>query len=708
MNALLRPQSKVWVLRVLKQLRNLFTGRWLTHLRRGSAEIAQRASKHPLRFAAAGTCAALGLFVLYLLASGGAAFRAPASLSGEPAAAFAQNTFERARKGAAAPVADATAVAVPDLSGSVTYTKFIALVKAHHVAAVVLPARGDTDQVIALHTKAGQFATTVMPNVQLSGPLVNLLVEHQVDVLTNVPPMLSGDDAAAVLRQLLPVALMIGVLLFVVSRAPGGVGTPGEWVTARDNTTRFADVQGVDEAKAELVEAVHHLLDPGAAGDLGAKPPRGVLLVGPPGTGKTMLARAVAGEAGAAFLRLSGSDFVEMWVGLGARRVRGIFKAARKRAPCVIFIDEIDSLGRKRGAGTSGGDRESDQTLNALLVELDGFARDDRILVLAATNRLDTLDDALVRPGRFDRHITVGLPDMKGRHAILDAHAKGFRVEEGTDLGVVARGTPGSSGADLANLVNEAAFAANRRGATAIAAVDLESARDRVLMGSERKGLVWRDEERVLTAWHEAGHALAAMLTPESDPVHKATILPRGGALGMVMRLPEHDRFALSRAKLEADLTVAVAGRIAEELKFGEDRISTGAEADIQAATDLAHAMVARWGMSKRLGFVRWTGADAAIEPPVRQEMKRLIDQAMTRARTLLATHRVALDRVAEALLERDTLDRTDLSRIVAEAPAPAITAGPSESLPAPRKRRARKPAAASHARGKPHEVPQL
>jgi len=698
----------MWVLRVFKQLRNVFAGRWIAHLRRGVAGMVQRLSKHPRRLVVAGSLAGLGLLALYGLASGGAAFRAPASLDGEAATAFARNVFERARKGAVAPVGKTTAVPVFDLPGSVTYTNFISLVKTDRVAAAVLPTRSDADPVVAFQTKAGQYATTVLPNPHVSGAVVNLLVDHQVDVLTNVPPMLSAEDAIAILRQLLPLVLILGVLLFVVSRAPGGVGTPGEWITARKNTTRFGDVQGVDEAKAELVEAVRHLLDPGAVGDLGAKPPRGVLLVGPPGTGKTMLARAVAGEAGAAFLRLSGSDFVEMWVGLGARRVRGIFKAARKRAPCVIFIDEIDSLGRKRGAGSGGGDRESDQTLNALLVELDGFARDDRILVLAATNRLDTLDDALVRPGRFDRHITVGLPDMKGRHAILDAHAKGFRVEAGTDLGAVARGTPGSSGADLANLVNEAAFAAHRRGATAIAAIDLESARDRVLMGSERKGLVWRDEERILTAWHEAGHALAAMLTPDSDPVHKATILPRGGALGMVMRLPEHDRFALSRAKLEADLTVAVAGRIAEELKFGEDRISTGAEADIQAASDLAHAMVARWGMSKRLGFVRWSGADGAIEPPVRQEMKRLIEQAMRRARSLLATHRVALDRVAEALLDRGTLDRTDLSRIVAGADPGEIAVQPSESLPATRQRRIRKPRQAAGKRSIPNVVPQL
>jgi len=387
-----------------------------------------------------------------------------------------------------------------------------------------------------------------------------------------------------------------------------------------------------------------------------------------------MLARAVAGEAGASFLRLSGSDFVEMWAGLGARRVRRVFAAARKRTPCVIFIDEIDSLGRKRGGGSSGAERENDQTLNALLVELDGFSRDDRVLVLAATNRVDTLDEALIRPGRFDRHVHVGLPDLQGRRAILGAHARRVKLDRAADLEATARGTPGFSGAELANIINEAAFAANRRGAKTIGSIDLETARDRVMMGSERKNFVLRDEERTLTAWHEAGHALVALLMPESDPVHKATIVPRGRALGMVVRMPEHDRFAASRAKLEADLAVAVGGRVAEELKFGVGHVTTGAEADIKAATDLAYKMVAKWGMSP-LGFMTWTGEDDRIEEPVRQEMKRLIDRALTRVRRLMARHRPALDSIAQTLLDKETLDRAELERLLASAPVAAETA---------------------------------
>jgi cell division protease FtsH len=667
---------------LLKHVRNFFARSVMPRLRRSFAEAEQSLRRRPKALALSILLAMLVPLALYAALSDGALYRAGAALRDQPAAAAAEATFARARNGDVDPYRSTAAVVETPIAGAITYTKFLGLVKADAIGAAVLPRHADGGEVIAFETKAGHYATTTLPNAALAAPVINLLVEHQVEILTNVPAMLSLADLDAAVRLIFPFVIVAGIVLYGIKRGPGGVGTPGEWILPDKNSARFADVQGVDEAKAELVEAVEHLLNPGAAGELGAKPPRGVLLVGQPGTGKTMLARAVAGEAGAAFLRLSGSDFVEMWVGLGARRVRAIFKAARKRAPCVIFIDEIDSLGRTRGASTSGADRESDQTLNALLVELDGFARDDRILVLGATNRVDTLDAALVRPGRFDRHIHVGLPDMNGRLAILQAHAKSFKLADGADLTVMARGTPGFTGADLANVVNEAAFAANRRGGKTIGAVDLEAARDRVLMGSERKHLCWRDEERILTAWHEAGHALVALLTPDSDPVHKVTILPRGGALGMVMRLPEHDRFAVSRAKLEADLAVAVGGRVAEELKFGGDRISTGAEADIQAATDLAHSMVARWGMSPRLGFLRWADAAGAIAEPVRREMKQEIDRAMARARVLIISHRGALDRIAEALLDRETLDRVELERIVAAAPMVAASAAHERAVP--------------------------
>ena len=580
----------------------------------------------------------------------------------------AQSAFERARQ-------DATTKAQePGARDEVSYTAFLDRVKAGDVTAAILPRQSEGSQQIAFQTRDGLYATTVLPSAGLAKTVADLLVEAHVEILTNVPAGLDSEEMGALVRSLLPTLLIGVIILFMTGRVPGVGSTPGEWIRAQKNETRFDDVQGVEEAKADLVEAVGQLLDPSAAGDLGAQVPRGILLVGPPGTGKTMLARAVAGEAGASFLRLSGSDFVEMWAGLGARRVRRVFAAARKRAPCVIFIDEVDSLGRKRGGGSSGAERENDQTLNALLVELDGFSRDDRVLVLAATNRVDTLDEALIRPGRFDRHVHVGLPDMQGRRAILRAHAKRVKLDRAADLEATARGTPGFSGAELANIINEAAFAANRRGAKAIGSIDLETARDRVMMGSERKNFVLRDEERVLTAWHEAGHALVALLMPESDPVHKATIVPRGRALGMVVRLPEHDRFAASRAKLEADLAVAVGGRIAEELKFGPGHVTTGAEADIRAATDLAYKMVAKWGMS-RLGFMTWSGEDDRIEEPVRQEMKREIDRALARVRRLMVRHRAALDSIAQALLDKETLDRTELERLLAAAPVAEETA---------------------------------
>jgi cell division protease FtsH len=665
------------VARLFKQVWNFLLWRVIPQLRRAGAVAGRAVRQRPKTVALSLATVVLGVLVLYQALS-------------ETPAASARAIFERARTGEADPYRAGAAAASVELAGAVTYTKFLSLVKADEVAAAILPRRADTRQLVAFETRSGQYATTTLPNSELAAPIANLLVEHQVELLTNVAPIFGMEDVSTAARQFLPLAVVIAILLFVVGRGPGGTGTPGEWILPEKNSTRFADVKGIDEAKAELVEAVEHLLNPGSAAEIGAKAPRGVILIGQPGTGKTLLARAVAGEAGAAFLRLSGSDFVEMWVGLGARRVRNIFKAARKRAPCVIFIDEIDSLGRKRGGGTSGADRESDQTLNALLVELDGFTRNDRILVLAATNRVDTIDAALLRPGRFDRHVHISLPDKNGRRAILEAHAKDFKLADGTDLELMARGTPGFTGADLANIVNEAAFAASRRGGKAICAADFETARDRVLMGSERKSLAWREDERIQTAWHEAGHALVAVLTPASDPVHKATILPRRGALGMVMRLPEHDRFMVSRAKLEADLAVAVAGRIAEGLIFGAEGISTGAEADISAATDLAHSMVARWGMSKRLGFVRWTNDEHAIAEPVRREMKQEIDRAMTRASGLITKHRLALEGIAEALLDKETLDRAELERIVAQAPVAESTSAAPSPAP-PRRERARR-----------------
>jgi cell division protease FtsH len=417
--------------------------------------------------------------------------------------------------------------------------------------------------------------------------------------------------------------------------------------------------------------------------------PKGLLLLGPPGTGKTLLARAVAGEAKVPFFSISGSEFVEMFVGLGARRVRSLFRAARKQAPCIIFIDEIDAVGRRRNGGGGGGHDEHDQTLNQLLVEIDGFDPSEGVVLIGATNRPDVLDPALLRPGRFDRQVNVGNPDLKGRIEILSVHMRKLKLDEAVQPIDIARGTPGFSGADLANLVNEAALIAARRAADCVDMAAFEAAKDKVLMGAERRSLTMSDEERRLTAYHEAGHALVALNEPDSDPLHKATIMPRGRSLGMVVRLPERDRVSATRAKLEADLAVAMGGRAAEELIFGAARVTTGAAADIEMATHIARNMVCKWGMSDRLGLVAYaeehaapTGYDKAAMTDstaalINGEVRAIVDRAHVRAKTVLAEQAPALDALAEALLERETLDAEEIWSIVAGAGGGA-EAGPS------------------------------
>ena len=398
------------------------------------------------------------------------------------------------------------------------------------------------------------------------------------------------------------------------SRGAMGFGkSRAKLLTEHQGRVTFEDVAGIDEAKTELEEVVEFLKDPGKFQRLGGKIPKGVLLVGPPGTGKTLLAKAIAGEANVPFFTISGSDFVEMFVGVGASRVRDMFEQGKKNAPCIIFIDEIDAVGRHRGAGLGGGNDEREQTLNQMLVEMDGFEANEGVILIAATNRPDVLDPALLRPGRFDRQVVVPNPDVMGREKILKVHMRKTPLAEGVEPRVIARGTPGFSGADLANLVNEAALLAARKGRRTVSMAEFEEAKDKVMLGSERRSMVMTDEEKRLTAYHEAGHAVVALHCPASDPIHKATIIPRGRALGMVMRLPEGDRISLAREKIHADLRVACGGRIAEELIFGDDKITTGASSDIRMVTDMARRMVTEWGMSEKLGFLAYSADEQEV-----------------------------------------------------------------------------------------------
>lgn len=453
-------------------------------------------------------------------------------------------------------------------------------------------------------------------------------------------------------------------------------------LTEKHGRVTFDDVAGIEEAKTDLQEVVEFLKDPQKFQRLGGKIPKGALLVGPPGTGKTLTARAVAGEAEVPFFTISGSDFVEMFVGVGASRVRDMFEQAKKNAPCIIFIDEIDAVGRHRGAGLGGGNDEREQTLNQLLVEMDGFEATEGVILIAATNRPDVLDPALLRPGRFDRQIVVPLPDVKGREKILKVHMKKVPLGSSVDASVLARGTPGFSGADLANLVNEAALLAARRDKRTVGMDEFEGAKDKIMMGAERKSMVMTEEEKKLTAYHEAGHAIVALHEEESDPIHKATIIPRGRALGLVMRLPEGDRISMSKAKLKADLSVAMGGRIAEEIIFGEEKVTTGASSDIQMATDTARRMVTEWGMSDKLGPLRYTDNQEEVflghsvaqsknmsddtAALVDSETKLIVESAYARAKEILTTHLDQLHTLAKALLEYELLTGDEIKDLLA------------------------------------------
>lgn len=517
--------------------------------------------------------------------------------------------------------------------------------------------------------------------------LIPRLTEKGVEVMAKP----QDSDSNPFLRYLInyaPILLMFGAWIFIMRQMQAGGGramgfgkSRAKMLTEKQGRVTFEDVAGIDEAKGELQEIVDFLRDPQKFTRLGGKIPKGVLLVGPPGTGKTLLARAIAGEANVPFFTISGSDFVEMFVGVGASRVRDMFEQGKKAAPCIIFIDEIDAVGRHRGAGLGGGNDEREQTLNQMLVEMDGFESNEGVILIAATNRPDVLDPALLRPGRFDRQVVVPNPDVMGREKILRVHMRKVPLASDVDPKVIARGTPGFSGADLANLVNEAALMAARLGKRTVAMLEFENAKDKVLMGAERRSLVMSEDEKRMTAFHEGGHALVAILTPGADPVHKATIIPRGRALGLVMSLPEGDRYSKSRAKCLGELTLAMGGRAAEEIIFGADNVSNGASGDIKMATDLARRMVSEWGMSDKLGMIAYgdNGQEVFLghsvtqnknvsEETVREiddEIKSLIDSAYSRARTLLIEHVEDLHRLANALLEYETLSGEEIRQVL-------------------------------------------
>ncbi|MEZ5688204.1 MAG: ATP-dependent zinc metalloprotease FtsH [Caenibius sp.] len=491
-----------------------------------------------------------------------------------------------------------------------------------------------------------------------------------------------------ILVQSLPFLLILGVAFFALRQMQkgGGSGAMGfgkskaKLLTERQGRVTFEDVAGIDEAREELEEIVEFLRDPHRFSKLGGQIPKGALLVGSPGTGKTLLARAIAGEAGVPFFTISGSDFVEMFVGVGASRVRDMFEQAKKNAPCIVFIDEIDAVGRHRGHGLGNSNDEREQTLNQLLVEMDGFEANEGIIIIAATNRPDVLDPALLRPGRFDRQVVVPVPDIEGREKILAVHMKKVPLAPDVNPRTIARGTPGFSGADLANLVNEAALLAARRNKRLVAMQEFEDAKDKVMMGAERRSMVMTDDEKKMTAYHEAGHALVSLNEAASDPIHKATIIPRGRALGMVMRLPERDNYSYHRDKMHANLAVSMGGRVAEEIIFGHDKVSSGASSDIQYATDLARNMVTKWGMSDKLGPLQYeasqegylgmgqtsrTMASDETNKLIDAEIRKLVEDAHTRATDVLKEQEDKLHLLAQSLLEYETLSGEEIRQLL-------------------------------------------
>jgi cell division protease FtsH len=572
---------------------------------------------------------------------------------------------------------------------TLSYSQLIDAVKSGQVQQVAI-----ADNTIKGKMQSGEKFKTYMPN---DPHLIDDLLANGVEIIVQPP------EEPSMLMQIFvsfgPILLLIAVWVFFMRQMQGGgVGGRGgamgfgkskaRMLEQDQNKVTFADVAGCDEAKEEVEEMVDFLKDPAKYQKLGGKVPRGALMVGPPGTGKTLLARAIAGEAKVPFFTISGSDFVEMFVGVGASRVRDMFEQAKKHAPCIIFIDEIDAVGRSRGAGLGGGNDEREQTLNQLLVEMDGFEGHEGIIVIAATNRADVLDKALLRPGRFDRQVVVGLPDVKGREQILNVHLKKVPAAEDVKVKYIAQGTPGFSGADLANLVNEAALLAARFNKRLVSMIDLEKAKDKLIMGAERRSMVMDEKEKKMTAYHEAGHAVVGRLVPEHDPVYKVSIMPRGRALGVTMFLPERDQYSASKCKLDSMISSLYGGRIAEELIFGWEQVSTGASNDIERATELARNMVTKWGLSQRLGPLAYSEEEGEIflgrsvtqhksvaeetSHTIDEEIRSIIDRNYERAEKMLKENEDILHAMSAALMKYETIDKYQIDDLMNRIPVRA------------------------------------
>src|SRR6187402_487911 len=592
------------------------------------------------------------------------------------------------------------------------YSTFMEEARQGHIGKVKM----DSTRTLKATTRDGKNYTVYTPGIQ-DPWMVSALLKNNVTV--EAKPEEEPSLLMNIFVSWFPMLLLIGVWIFFMRQMQGG-GRGGAFsfgksrarmLDENQNQVTFADVAGVDEAKEEVAELVDFLRDPSKFQKLGGRIPRGVLMVGNPGTGKTLLAKAIAGEAKVPFFSISGSDFVEMFVGVGAARVRDMFENAKKHAPCIVFIDEIDAVGRQRGAGLGGGNDEREQTLNQLLVEMDGFEANEGVIIIAATNRPDVLDPALLRPGRFDRQIVVPNPDVIGRERILRVHVRKVPLAPDVDLKVIARGTPGFSGADLMNLVNEAALLAARRGKRIVTMHEFEDAKDKVMMGAERRTLVMTDDEKRLTAYHEAGHAVVALNVPATDPVHKATIIPRGRALGMVMQLPERDKLSMSYEQMTSRLAIMMGGRVAEEMIFGREKVTSGASSDIEQATRLARMMVTRWGLSDELGTVsygenqdevflgmsvsRTQNASEATVQKIDSEIRRLVEEGYNEATKILTEKRADLEALAKGLLEYETLSGEEITDLlngkkpnresVLEPTGPRTSAVPPAGKPRPR-----------------------
>jgi cell division protease FtsH len=585
-----------------------------------------------------------------------------------------------------------------------SYSEFMAKVDAGEVKEVTMYLSPNSYELQGEYQRPANSKFHVTIFKEAAPDLTKQLKEKGVTI--KVKEVRSG-DWVLILLNAAPLILLVGFCLFLMRQMQAGGNkalsfgkSRARLLSAQQKKATFKDVAGTDEAKEELQEIIEFLKDPQKFQKLGGRIPKGVLLVGPPGTGKTLLARAIAGEADVPFFSISGSDFVEMFVGVGASRVRDMFEQGKKSAPCIIFIDEIDAVGRHRGHGVGGGHDEREQTLNALLVEMDGFDTQEGVIIIAATNRPDVLDPALLRPGRFDRQITVNLPDVKGREEILRVHSKKVKLAEGVDLAVVARGTPGYSGAELANVINEAALLAARRGLKGITLAELEEARDKVRWGKERRSLALSEKEKQNTAYHEAGHALLLELLPHTEPLHKVTIIPRGPSLGSTMWLPEEDKYTNRKNELLASLAVKMGGRVAEEIVFGD--VTTGAAGDIKMATAMARKMVCEWGMSEKLGMVEYGEHEdyvflgreltrnrdysEATAEEIDREVRRLLDDAYQTAKQTLIANREHLDAIAKTLLEYETLDGSQIKELIKHGelinPPPSVTPTSGEKMP--------------------------